>query len=520
MNFKAILEGFGASALILLPRVWDLLSPNHIVLYHSFLPMQSVVWGTLIDVIFLTLLSAPIFGYLQKRETGFRTIIWALIAGKLTTVIVFDAQAVWQTSFPYFYVKSLFYVALLVTLALCWFRPQAYQRAVRGWRLLLLLAGCSVVWMVPELLYLGLRAQPHDAKVPVTTSELHPVRGSGPGDGRRIVWLLFDELSYDQAFDHRFPGLAMPAFDKLKSESVSFSDLRPAGYYTEQVIPSFFLGHVVAGIRSNLDGELMVKLDNQGGWQAFNPRATLFSDAQRIGWTTGLVGWYNPYCRILAGTLDYCFWRMGDGEWNGTSPENSVLTNAMAPLMERIRKLQHKDRFPQEEKHASDLAAVMSQAKALIREQSIGLVFIHLPVPHPPGIYDRRSGHPRFNGTYIDNLALADRTLAELMETLNATASAGKTTVIVCSDHSWRLRMWGTAPQWTKEEEAASHGRFDPRPVLFIHFPGQSDERDETAPFDEIRIHAIIERMLRGQQPEFDKALLVGSADLPGSARP
>ena len=48
-----------------------------------------------------------------------------------------------------------------------------------------------------------------------------------------------------------------------------------------------------------------------------------------------------------------------------------------------------------EKKHAQDQAAIMPQAEALIRDQSIRFVFIHLPVPHPPGIYDRSapSGH-------------------------------------------------------------------------------------------------------------------------------
>ena len=57
----------------------------------------------------------------------------------------------------------------------------------------------------------------------------------------------------------------------------------------------------------------------------------------------------------------------------------------------------------------------MPQAEALIRDQSISFVFIHLPVPHPPGIYDRSTGRERAGGTYIDNLALADRSLGELM---------------------------------------------------------------------------------------------------------
>ena len=235
------------------------------------------------------------------------------------------------------------------------------------------------------------------------------------------------------------------------------------------------------------------------GWHAFNAKETLFADAQRLGWTTGVVGWYNPYCRILAGTLDYCYWRVGDGLWTGTSPDQSALENAAAPLKDILQGWQRTRGFPAEEKHASDLAALMPQAEALIRDQNIGFVFIHLSVPHPPGIYDRRPGHHRVYGTYLDNLALADHTLSQLMATINATALADKTAVIVCSDHSWRVPLWRPTPQWSKEEEIASQGRFDQRPVLMIHYPGQQTERDIKTPFDGIRIHEIIERMLRGE---------------------
>ena len=119
-----------------------------------------------------------------------------------------------------------------------------------------------------------------------------PVRQTGPQVAReslpasrgRIVWLLFDELSYNQAFDHRYPGLAMPVFDQLKGESVSFSDLKPVGYETERVLPSFFLGHAVDDIRSNINGEPKIKLAGQANWQPFDAHATVFSDAQSLGW--------------------------------------------------------------------------------------------------------------------------------------------------------------------------------------------------------------------------------------------
>jgi hypothetical protein len=519
MNSKTVVQGFGAVILIAVLRVWPLLSPHHSLIYHNFLPVRSMVWGLLINLGTFTLLVVLLFRYLQKSETGLRTVIWALVAAVLAPALATDAAAMQRKGLPHVYAELLFYGTLLAALALRWLLPVAYQRAVRGLLLLLLLVGCGVMWMVPELLYLGLRRQPRDAEVPVTRAGPPMVQGVTPGSRGRIVWLLFDELSYNQAFEHRFPGVAMPVFDKLKSESVSFSDLKPAGYETERVVPSFFLGHIVDDIRSNLDGEPSVQLAGQKGWPAFDSHATLFADAQRLGWTTGVVGWYNPYCRILAATLNYCFWA-GNGEWSGTTPDQTALENAMVPVMDTMRSLQTKPRFPQEERHAADLNALIPQAEALIRDQSIDFVFIHLPLPHPPGIYDQRPGHQRNTRNYIDNLGLSDEVLGELLGSLNATSSAAETTVILCSDHSWRIPLWRSTPQWSKEEEAASHGFFDKRPVLMIHFPGQTRERDITVPFEEIRIHDIIERMLRGEEPDFGKSLLAGGTTLPITAKP
>jgi Sulfatase len=512
MNLKTLVQGFGAAILVLILRVWPLLSSYHPVIYHSFLPMQSVIWGALIDLGVVSLLAALLFRYLEQSETGLRTAVWAFIAAELASAVVTAFAAMRRAPIPYLSPGLVYIVTLLAALVLRWLRPLDYRRAVRGFAALLVLAGCSMVWMVPELLYQGLRAQRADAPVPATYPALVSERKNPASEGERIVWLLFDELSYDQTFDHRFSGLALPAFDKFKSESVVFRDLKPAGYYTDRVIPAFFLGTPVDNIRAGLDGEPMVKLAGSPRWQVFNAHATLFSDAQRLGWTTGVVGWYNPYCRMLAGTLNYCFWRMGDGQSDGALPDHSALQNAAAPLVEIVRGLKHEPGFAQE-KHAQDQAAIMPQAEALIRHQSIRFVFIHLPVPHPPSVYDRK--HQRTTGSYIDSLALADRSLTTLMSALSETRFAARTTVIVCSDHSWRVPMWRSTGYWTKEDEDASGGRFDPRPVLMIHFPGQQAEHDVTAPFDAIRIHQIIERMLRGQEPEFDKALLAGGAAKP-----
>jgi len=107
-----------------------------------------------------------------------------------------------------------------------------------------------------------------------------------------------------------------------------------------------------------------------------------------------------------------------------------------------------------------------------------------------------------------------------LMRSLNATPLASKTTVIVCSDHSWRVWIWRPTALWTKEDEAASGDRVDPRPVLMIHYPGQQAEHDVTAPFEQIRLHELIDLMLRGEEPELAQSLLAGGAGLPAATKP
>ena len=514
---KLLLQGLGAAILLMISHLAALVSPYHAVLYHSILPMGSVVWGTLIDLAVAAVLAALLFGYLQKRETGLRTLLWVFIAARIAHTIVGIVTMTFGWNIPHLTPSTAANVTLITGLTLWLVRPPAYRAAVRGLLVLLILAGLNAVWMVPQLVYLGLQRPQSGPVVPVTRPILASEQAAPKDDGR-IIWLLFDELSYDQTFEHRFPGLTMPSFDEFRSQSVVFSNLKPVGVNTDLVIPGLFLGKPVAKIRSGLNGMPALQLAGNQRWQPFDAQATLFAEAQRQGWTTGVVGWFNPYCRILAGTLDYCFWRMADGELDGPLSTRSSLQNAMSPIQNMIGWVEGKPSFLRQV-HEADLAAIMPAATALIRDQNIRFAFIHLPVPHPPGIYDRRTGTLRGGGTYIDNLALSDRVLGELMSSINATPQAGKTTVIVCSDHSWRLSIWQGVGLWSKEEEMATGGRFDPRPVLMVRFPGQQTGQEVSEPFDEIRIHEIVARMLRGQDPGLDKALLAG-AGLPAAAKP
>lgn len=140
----------------------------------------------------------------------------------------------------------------------------------------------------------------------------------------------------------------------------------------------------------------------------------------------------------------------------------------------------------------------MGPAQNLITDEQIQFVFIHLALPHPPGVYDRHTQRIRNGGSYLDNLALADRYLGELLSAVDLTRSRESTAVIVCSDHSWRIPIWKGLSSWTKEDEQAAQRGFDPRPVLLVHFPEQKHSVTIAQPLNSLVQYKILRGMILG----------------------
>src|SRR6185437_12003770 len=115
------------------------------------------------------------------------------------------------------------------------------------------------------------------------------------------------------------------------------------------------------------------------------------------------------------------------------SPQRSAIDNALAPLNSSFRRLLHQrssDPSPIDF-HVRDAQGVLGPAEELIADKDIRFAFIHMPVPHPPGVYDRVTQRIRNGGSYLDNLALADRDLQELLTSLRSAQLDRNTIVIV-----------------------------------------------------------------------------------------
>ncbi len=495
MRIRIVLEGVGA-AFLLYPYFLPLLLVSNLFLYHHGLPVTTMVGGLFVDMLGVALSTIAFLIGVHYLPAAIQRIFYTLYACFMLFIIVYGLAPVLVGPFPIPMHHLWRQACVLIFLSLgllAYFISRVTQPAVRVVRLCVAASAFSGLWIVPRLIHLALIRQP-------TVAALHQ-SGPTPGNSnRRILWILFDEISYHQTFEHPLSGVSLPNFDRLRNESFSFSSLEPAGFSTDLVIPSLFLGRRIDQIRSTVHEDLWYKDGSQNRWLIYDPDATLFGLAQRNGWSSGIDGWWIPYCHILASVLDVCSSEpptTSTMEAYGASEDKSVLANAAVLPNALIAKLAHRPLHA--DVHIQEYRNVMARTHALIENRQVRFVFLHLPVPHPPAIYDRQRHMLSTGGTYLDNLVLADDTLGELLQEINAMPSASQTTVIVSSDHSWRIPIWRSMEDWSGEEERASGGHFDERPVLLIHFPGQTSGRDVPSALPESLEHDIIADMLLGK---------------------
>src|SRR5260370_21691590 len=107
-----------------------------------------------------------------------------------------------------------------------------------------------------------------------------------------MLWIVLDQLSYRQIYEHRYPCLKLPAFDSLASGATVFTHTVPAGYWTDIVLPSLMTGQPFDKMGAPAAGlPLLVRSASTAAWKPFAPRQTVFQDALTAGSRTALSGW-------------------------------------------------------------------------------------------------------------------------------------------------------------------------------------------------------------------------------------
>lgn len=369
--------------------------------------------------------------------------------------------------------------------------------------------GIGGVLVVGQLAWVGWQARRLN-----DGSKLHEMRGSSsvPAHTGRIIWIIFDELSFQQVYERRFRGLTLPAFDGLAEQATVFTQTVPAGIFTDIVLPSLMSGRRIDVVRSTASGELWTHDPERGMWQSFDSRDTVFADALRSGYNPVVAGWYVPYCRILPGVLDGCFWSYDIPIKNRMSSQRGIGSNMLSPLLlaasgwmpqqwlARLSSLQAFRTFGAE-MHIEDYKSISGAAEVALRNRSAGFVLLHFPVPHLGGIYDRKTGQfTAGTSTYLDNLALADRCLAHVRGLLEETGQWDSSTVVVMGDHSWRTGQLvsDSVALQGEEMDASQGGKYDPRPAYVVKLAEQRTGSRVDTPFSALNTRYLFNAIMRG----------------------
>jgi hypothetical protein len=507
-----ITTALGITTLCLLFLIGPFVSPNHEAIYHLTGSAAPVFISVGIYFGYLWLLIAGVL-LIAARYRIFWFPVWLGILVFLPWVVLKNCVMLEQWPISHRTMVNLFLLMLATFLVVVFSRPAflqkrfpALQRFASVVFAFAALVGLTTLVRLPWYAWAARDLNPQFVATPRSAS------GAGSTTRHRVIWILFDELSQDQVYGHRYPGLGLPAFDQLADRSVVFTHVIPAGIMTERAIPSLFSGLPADDIRVSEEGQLRA-LHNPatGVWQPFNQYTTVFQDARLANHATGVVGWMNPYCRLLPRVLDRCFWIYRSSETEYLQSDRGWKAQMMSPfrfvasylsdfLRLRIGPVQLGMTGP--EMHIADYVEIRDETDKLLSDPSIDFVFLHLPVPHPEGIYDRkRMTFATTGSSYLDNLVLTDQCLAHIRLLLEKQHQWDSSTVVVMGDHSWRTALtWKRSPNWTPEEEQASHGgQFDDRPGFIVKMPMQQIALQVDTPFPAVQTRALLDEIFENK---------------------
>jgi arylsulfatase A-like enzyme len=132
----------------------------------------------------------------------------------------------------------------------------------------------------------------------------------------------------------------------------------------------------------------------------------------------------------------------------------------------------------------------LGEAKALANDTRFGFTLVHLPIPHAPHAYNRKTGEFTLGNSpiagYVDSLALLDRTVGEIRRAMENAGTWDSTTVLFTSDHPYR-------------ESMQLDGKNDPRIPYILKLASQKEGVEYTPQFNAVLTADLLIAVLKGE---------------------
>jgi hypothetical protein len=206
----------------------------------------------------------------------------------------------------------------------------------------------------------------------------------------RVVWILFDELDRGMIDGGNRFGPSYPETERLMRESVVATSAISPAFCTRLSIPTYLTGREISSLNPVDPSRANITLADTGKTIPWDPQDNLFAQAISEGFTTAIAGWYMPYCRILKNSFNYCWWAQSysNSIRTGATISDDILTqlwNAADAMPLGEMALRKVDKDARCEHRIAVYEQLMAHAKALATNPQFDLVFVHFPLPHPPG---------------------------------------------------------------------------------------------------------------------------------------
>jgi hypothetical protein len=472
-----------------------LVNPLHYTYYHwKYYPGFTEYAALLIDVLAL---AALFWGAVTlARRSGNRFAMKAARWAFLLALVVPLNDLRMQLSGSHFTNvlgsrrSLLIAVAVLLVVAgaaLVRWRAHVVRGAVAG----VLILSPFVLMALFQGAWLAIKHRPNAALAVNRAAGPLPQPGQIPG--ARVLWIVFDELDQRRAFTARPPGLELPELDRLRREAVFAEKALPPSSDTLFSMPSLISGQQIAWALAVRPNELLVTIQGSTEEVAWSTQPNVFAEARAAGADTAVVGWYHPYCRVIADSLSSCFWEPVVDDISPLRGEPTLLksmahwaTMSLFRIPGAFRLLEPWYESGRRQDHIEEHVKIMERARAVAKERGFGLTLLHFPIPHHPFIYDAARGalSARTENTYADNLVLTDRTLGELRRELEAAGLWEETAVIVTSDHWWR---------------SPPDGLIDKHVPFIVKLRGQKEGATYETSFNTVLTRGLILAVLRGE---------------------
>lgn len=333
----------------------------------------------------------------------------------------------------------------------------------------------------------------------------------------RLVWIIFDEFDQGLAFDARPESVQLPEMDRLRSESMVANGATQTEEWTDYAIPTLLSGRVFSDFNIAGANRLMVLPVGSREWSDWRDQPNVFERARDLGINAAIVGWHFPYCRILGDKVTRCF------AASGGPPDSLQIGNQAAQygilrsvvFLFQLRWASLVDIFSPRTP-PRDLAMIEAHVQerqldqyTLIRDRAlrdavdrqIGLVYIHVPVPHPYGIYDRQRKDFRLTSStsYLDNLALADRMVGRVRRALKQAGLWESTSLLITGDHGLRPWLWSGRYNWSAELDRLMTNGPSGRVPFILKLAGHTDSVVYYRPFFNFITGGLVEALLSGE---------------------